>query len=94
MAQVLHSLKGRAAVPIDVSQAGRQIAAQMEAIEKDFEDKDGYRLGPVITIVGIEGPEGMGFRIRHNTDNPITALGLLRLAEEEWIQFMRQGGGE
>jgi hypothetical protein len=76
---------------IDTSQAGQQIAAQMEAIEKDFEDKEGYRLGAIVTIVGIDGPEGSHFRIRHNLGNPALALGVMRLAEDQWIRFMREG---
>jgi hypothetical protein len=79
---------------IDTSEAGQQVAAQMETIERDFEDKDGYRLGAIVTIVGIEGPEGSHFRIRHNLANPALALGVLRLAEDEWIRFMRQGPGD
>jgi hypothetical protein len=76
---------------IDTSKAGQQIAAQMEAIEKDFADKEGYELGAIVTIVGIEGAEGSHFRIRHNLGNPALALGIMRLAEDQWIQFMRQG---
>jgi hypothetical protein len=80
---------------IDTSKAGQQIAKQMEAIEKDFEDKDGFKLGAIITIVGIDGPEGGShFRIRHNVGNPALALGVMRLAEDQWIQFMRQGPGD
>jgi hypothetical protein len=76
---------------IDTSKAGQQIAAQMEAIEKDFEDQEGFELGAIITIVGIDGPGGSIFRIRHNLGNPALALGVMRLAEDQWIQFMRQG---
>lgn len=79
---------------IDTSQAGHQIAQQMEAIEKDFEGKEGYKLGAIITIVGIEGPEGAHFRIRHNVGDAARALGVMRLAEDQWIQFMRTGPGE
>jgi hypothetical protein len=76
---------------IDTSKAGQQIAEQMEAIEKDFEDEEGYRLGAILTIVGIDGPEGSHFRIRHNLGNPALALGVMRLAEQQWIQYMQQG---
>lgn len=74
---------------IDTSKAGQQIAEQMEAIEKDYADMDGYQVGAVITIVGIEGPDGANFRIRSNAGNPAMTLGIMRLAEEEWIQFLR-----
>jgi hypothetical protein len=80
-------------VGIDTSPAGKQVAEQMEAIEKDFEDTEGYKLGAIITIVGIDGPEGSHFRIRHNLGNAALALGVMRLAEDQWIQFMRQGPG-
>jgi hypothetical protein len=79
---------------IDTSSAGEQIAAQMEAIEKDFADTEGYKLGAIVTIVGIDGPEGSHFRIRHNVGNPALALGVMRLAEQQWIEFMRQAPGE
>ena len=79
---------------IDTSKAGQQIAEQMEAIENDFADTDGYELGAIITIVGIEGPEGSHFRIRHNLGNPALALGAMRLAEHQWIEFMHQAPGE
>lgn len=80
---------------IDTSKAGQQIAAQMEAIESDFADKDGYELGAIITIVGINEPDGGShFRIRHNVGNPALALGVLRLAEDQWIQLMRQRPSE
>ena len=77
---------------IDTSKAGQQVAAQMEAIEKDFADEEGFQLGAIITIVEIEGPGGgSNFRIRHNLGNPTLALGALRLAEDQWLQYMRQG---
>lgn len=76
---------------IDTSKAGQQIAEQMEAIERDYEDKDGYELGAIVTIVGIEGPEGSGFRIRSNAGHPGMTLGVLRLAEDEFIRAIRAG---
>lgn len=74
---------------IDTSAAGKQIAEQMEAIEKDFEDKDGYQLGAIITIVGVEGPEGANFRVRSNAGHPGMTLGVMRLAEDEFIRALR-----
>jgi hypothetical protein len=77
---------------IDTSQAGQQIAAQMEAIEKDFEDQEGFKLGPIITIVGIEDENGgVHFRTRHNLGHPALMLGTMRLAELQWIDAMKQG---
>ena len=76
---------------IDTTAAGRQIAEQMEAIEKDFADQDGYKLGAIVTIVGIEGPDGANFRIRSNAGNPANTLGVMRLAEDEFIQALRAG---
>lgn len=78
---------------IDTSKAGQQIAEQMEAIEKDFEDRDGFKLGPIVTIVGIEDERGgVRFRIRHNLGHPALLLGTMRLAESQWIDHMKQGG--
>jgi hypothetical protein len=42
---------------IDTTNAGKQIAEQMEAIEKDYEDKEGFQLGAVVTIVEVAGPD-------------------------------------
>lgn len=74
---------------IDTSKAGQQVAEQMEAIEKDFEDIDGYELGAIVTIVGIEGPDGANFRIRSNAGHPGMTLGVMRLAEDEFIRALR-----
>jgi hypothetical protein len=79
---------------IDTSAVGKQVAEQMEAIENDYVDQDGFKIGPIVTIVGIEGPEGMGFRIRHNVGNPVMALGVIRMAEQEWLGWMKGGGKE
>jgi hypothetical protein len=76
---------------IDTSQAGKQIAEQMEAIESDFADKEGYELGAIVTIVGVQGPDGMNLRIRNNLGDPIGTLGVLRLAEDELIRSLRGG---
>jgi len=74
---------------LDTSRAGQVIAAQMEALEKDFGDKEGYEIGAVVTIVEVSGPEGSALRIRNNMGNPTLTLGYLRLAEDELIRFMR-----
>jgi hypothetical protein len=80
---------------IDTSKAGQLIAEQMEAIENDYADQEGFQVGAVVTMVQIEGPDGgSNLRIRHNLGNPVMLLGMLRLAEDEWIQFMRQGPSE
>lgn len=76
---------------IDTSSVGQQVAEQMEAIEGDFADIDGYTVGAIVTIVGIEGPDGANFRIRSNAGNPAMTLGVMRLAEDEFIQVLRQG---
>jgi hypothetical protein len=76
---------------LDTTKAGQVIAAQMEALEKDFGDKDGYEIGAVVTIVEVSGPEGSHLRIRNNMGNPTLTLGVLRLAEDELIRAMRGG---
>ncbi len=74
---------------LDTSKAGQVIAEQMEALEADFGDKDGYDIGAVVTIVEVSGPDGSNFRIRNNMGNPVLALGVMRLAEDELIRAMR-----
>ncbi len=68
---------------MDVSDAGKMAAEQMEAIEKDYEEKDGYQIGMMISIVQIVGPNGeLENRVRSNAGAPFLALGLMRVAEE------------
>jgi hypothetical protein len=68
---------------MDVSKAGEMAAAQMEGIEKDFEDKEGHEIGLMINIVQIIGPNGeITNRLQHNAPAPFIALGLMRVAEE------------
>lgn len=64
----------------------------MEALERDFGDKEGFEIGAMITIVEVQGPEGAMFRIRNNLGNPALALGILRMAEDELIRAMRTPG--
>lgn len=77
---------------LDTSKAGQVIAAQMEALEDDYGDQEGYEIGAVITIVEVSGPDGSDLRIRNNLGNPVMTLGVLRLAEAEWVRFMQSGG--
>jgi hypothetical protein len=77
---------------LDTSKAGQIIAEQMEALEKDYGETDEYEIGAVVTIVEVTGPEGSTLRIRNNLAHPFMALGVLRLAEDEWIRFLRGGG--
>jgi|HubBroStandDraft_6_1064221.scaffolds.fasta_scaffold1265374_1 hypothetical protein len=74
---------------LDTSKAGQVIAAQMEALENDFGDKEGYDIGAVVTIVEVSGPNGSALRIRNNMGNQVLTLGVLRLAEDELIRSMR-----
>jgi hypothetical protein len=76
---------------VDTSRAGRVIAEQMEALERDYGDD--FEIGAVITIVEIQGPEGSHFRMRNNIGNPVMALGVMRMAEEQWLMGMRTPGG-
>lgn len=77
---------------MDVSGAGQMAAAQMEAIEQDYVDKEGYEIGMMISIVQIVGPNGeLENRVRHNAPAPFIALGLMRVAEEVVLQPNRVG---
>ena len=72
---------------MDVSGAGQMAAQQMEAIENDFEGKEGYEIGMMISIVQIVGPDGtLQNRVTHNAPAPFIALGLMRVAEEAILQ--------
>jgi hypothetical protein len=77
---------------MDTSKAGRLIAEQMDALERDYGEKDGYEIGAMITIVEIAGPRGSHFRMRSNIGNPAMALGVMRMAEDEWLRSMRTPG--
>jgi hypothetical protein len=77
---------------LDTSKAGQVIAEQMEALEKDFGDKEGYDIGAVVTIVEVSGPDGSNLRIRNSMGDPVLTLGVLRLAEDELIRALRADG--
>jgi hypothetical protein len=77
---------------MDTAKAGTLIAEQMEALERDYGDKDDHEIGAIITIVEIQGPDGAHFRIRNNLPNPALTLGVLRMAEHEWIAAMKTPG--
>jgi hypothetical protein len=68
---------------MDVSEAGQMAAAQMEAIESDYEGKEGFEIGVMINVVQIVGPDGsIENRVQNNAVAPFIALGLMRVAEE------------
>jgi hypothetical protein len=76
---------------LDTSKAGQLVAEQMEAIENDYADQEGYELGAVITIVEVVGQDGSSnLRIRNNIGNLVTLLGALRMAEHNIIASGRQ----
>jgi hypothetical protein len=77
---------------IDTTSAGKVVAAQMEAIEKDYEDRDGYQIGAVVTIIEVNGPEGSEFRVRNNLGNPFMTLGIMRIAEHQLLSGIQAGG--
>jgi hypothetical protein len=77
---------------IDTTSAGKVIAAQMEAIEKDYEDTDDHQIGAVVTIVEVSGPNGSEFRVRNNLGNPFMALGIMRIAEHQMLAGMQSEG--
>jgi hypothetical protein len=57
-----------------------EVAEQMDAIETDFGDN--YKIGRVITIVEVTGPDGnVGLRVRAG-QFPWVALGMLEAAKK------------
>jgi hypothetical protein len=57
-----------------------EVAEQMDAIEADF--GDGFKIGRVITIVEVTGPEGdVGLRVRAG-QYPWVSLGMLEFAKK------------
>jgi hypothetical protein len=78
---------------MDVSKAGKVIAEQMGALERDYGDDDSYDIVGTISIVAIQGPEGTNFRLRSNLGNPAMTLGALRMAEDQFLLALRTEGG-
>jgi hypothetical protein len=57
-----------------------EVAEQMDAIEADF--GDGFKIGRVITIVEVSGPDGeVGLRVRAG-QFPWVSLGMLEFAKK------------
>ena len=78
---------------MDVSKAGKVIAEQMGALERDYGDDDAYDIVGTISIVAIQGPQGTNFRLRSNFGNPAMTLGALRMAEDQFLLALRTEGG-
>ena len=75
---------------MDASKAGKVIAEQLEAIERDYGDSDAHDIGAVITIVEVTGPDSSEVRIRSNLGGqPYRLLGYIRVAEEQAISQFR-----
>jgi hypothetical protein len=62
-----------------VNKLGAEVAAQMEAIERDFGED--YEIGNVVTIVEVITPSGPSVRVRSSAP-PWTGIGMLRIAEK------------
>ncbi len=78
---------------MDTTSAGKVMAEQMAAIERDYEGNDDVKIAGTISIIVIEGPQGSTFRIRSNLGNPALTLGVLRMAEDEFLRALREPGG-
>jgi hypothetical protein len=76
---------------IDTTEAGKVIAAQMEAIEEAYADRDDCKIGAVVTIVEVTGNDGAEFRVRNNLGNPFMALGVMEMAKNQLILGLMQG---
>jgi hypothetical protein len=61
------------------SKLGEEVAAQMDAIERDFGDD--YEIGNVVTVVEVITRETAGIRVRCN-QQPWIGLGMLKIAEK------------
>ncbi len=61
------------------SKLGEEVAAQMDAIERDFGND--YEIGNVVTVVEVVKPDGAGIRVRCN-QQPWIGLGMLKIAEK------------
>jgi hypothetical protein len=80
---------------LDQAKIGEVVAAQMEALERDYEGDDDVEIGAVITIVQVlrkEGPDryASNVRMRYNVADPYAVLGYIRAAENA---HLRQLGG-
>jgi hypothetical protein len=78
---------------MDTSKAGELIAEQMEALDRDFGDRDDLEIGGGVSIVLIQGKDGSFFRIRSNMGHPAMTLGAMRMAEDEFLRALRDPGG-
>src|ERR1035437_5766582 len=68
---------------MDSSEAGKVIAEQMEAIERDYGEGGQHEVGAVTTTVEFKGPDSSELRVRHNLEGqPYRVLGFLRVAED------------
>src|SRR5207302_524331 len=64
---------------IDQARVGEHIAAQMEAIERDYGDD--CQIGDICTVVEVLGQHGSHVRVRPSDARPHVGVGLLRWAE-------------
>jgi hypothetical protein len=79
---------------MDISDAGKLIAEQMDAIEKDFGASKEHSIGAVITIVEVVGPEGTQLRLRTNLGGqPYRLLGYLAAAQDNALEAVKRGSG-
>jgi hypothetical protein len=84
-------------VAIDQQRVGEHVAAQMEAIERQYGGEESEaEIGNILTIVEVLSPNGPEVRIRPSDPRPWVVLGLLRWAEENTLASirLRPGAGE
>ncbi len=76
---------------MDVSEAGKLAAEQMENLEKAYADIEGAEIGMMINIVQIIRSDGtLDNRVISNAPAPFMALGLMRVAEEVLLHGQQQ----
>lgn len=76
---------------LDQAVIGQVVAAQMEALERDYARDESAQIAGVITIVQVVTREseteiGSNVRMRTNIPDPYAVIGILRMAENGHIR--------
>jgi hypothetical protein len=69
---------------LDATKIGQVVAAQMEALERDYGED--CEIGDVCTIVEVRGPHGSHVRVRGSDMRPHIMIGLSRMAESFFVK--------
>jgi hypothetical protein len=78
---------------LDATKIGQVVAAQMEALERDYGED--CEIGDVCTIVEVLGPHGSHVRVRGSDMRPHIMIGLSRMSESFFVSgFTGHDSGE